>query len=208
MTAAGRYYYDKSKTLPDGSGFDRNQPLTRRGPSEYVRVRNGKEQKVRTLNPDGTSTLTALGKRFFKDKFTEYIVHLPVVINGKRANSNTYSRKSTLPVDQLGIGMIMVSSSLSDAEKLKEVRRKVMSSLLSNGNGTDYGGRQTVLEFSGESYQIDADGDWLISSLSTQVDAEGHVSVDSRMREKLCCLRNAAAQLPLHEHNSRSFRNS
>ena len=65
LTAAGRYYYDKSKSaLPDASGFDRNQPLTRRGPSEYVRVRNGKEQKVRTLNPDGTSTLTALGKRF------------------------------------------------------------------------------------------------------------------------------------------------
>ena len=186
--------------MPDASGFDRNQPLIHRGASDYVRVANGKEQKVRTLGADGKSTLTALGKRFFKDKFTEYVVHVPVVINGKRANSNNYSRKSTLPVDQLGIGMIMVSSSLSDAEKLREVKRKVMSNLLSNGNGTDYNSRQTIMEFSGESYQIDTDGDWLISSLSAQVDAEGKVSTDARMKEKLGCLRRAAAHLPLHEH--------
>ena len=96
--------------------------------------------------------------------------------------------------------MIMVSSSLSDAEKLREVKRKVMSNLLSNGNGTDYNSRQTIMEFSGESYQIDTDGDWLTSSLSTQVDAEGKASTDARMREKLGCLRRAAAHLPLHEH--------
>ena len=201
LTKAGQYYIDKSKSaLPDASGFDRNQPLIHRGPSDYVRVANGKEQKVRTLGADGKSNLTALGKRFFKDKFTEYVVHVPVQISGKRANSNNYSRKSTLPVDQLGIGMIMIASSLSDSEKLREVKRKVMSSLLSNGNGTDYAGRQTVMEVSGELYQIDTDGEWLISSLSTQVDAEGHVSTDARMREKLGCLRNASAHLPLHEH--------
>ena len=56
------------------------------------------------------------------------------------------------------------------------------------------------MEVSGESYQIDTDGDWLISSLSTQLDSEGNVSTDARMREKLGCLRNAAAHLPLHEH--------
>ncbi len=201
LTAAGRYYYDKtSEALPDTSGFDRNQPLIHRGPSDYVRVASGKEQKVRTLLPDGRSVLTALGKRFFKDKYTEFVVHIPVQINGKRANSKTYSRKSTLPVDQLGIGQIMISSSLSDADKLKEVKRKVLSNLLSNGNGTDYNSRQTVMEVSGESYQIDKDGEWTISSLSTQVDSEGKVSTDARMREKLGCLRNAAAQLPLHEH--------
>ncbi len=94
----------------------------------------------------------------------------------------------------------MISSSLSDADKLKEVKRKVLSNLLSNGNGTDYNSRQTVMEVSGESYQIDKDGEWTISSLSTQVDSEGKVSTDARMREKLGCLRNAAAQLPLHEH--------
>jgi len=88
LTKAGIYYIDKSKSaLPDASGFDRNQPLIHRRPSDYVRVANGKEQKVRTLGADGKSTLTALGKRFFKDKFTEYVVHVPVVINGKRANS-------------------------------------------------------------------------------------------------------------------------
>ena len=88
------------------------------------------------------------------------------------------------------------------------MKRKVLANLLSNGNGTDYAGRQTVMEVSGESYQIDTDGEWLISSLSTQVDDQGHVSTEARMREKLGCLRNAAAQLPLHEHNSRSVRNS
>ena len=58
------------------------------------------------------------------------------------------------------------------------------------------GGRQTLMEISGEAYLLDRDAEWLISSLATEVNGQGAVTHETRMREILGCLRNAAAQIP------------
>ena len=105
------------------------------------------------------------------------------MVSGTRASGGAYLRPSTLPVNQLGIGQIMVSSALSEADMAREVKRKVLASLLEGGGIVGSGGRQTLMEISGEAYQLDRDGEWTISSLSTEVNGEGEVTNETRMRE-------------------------
>ena len=100
LTEAGRQYYTATgETRPDGTGIDRNQALIHRNGSDYIRLRNGQEKVVGTLQPTGETTLTALGRRFFKDKYTEYVVNVPVLVSGTRAGGVAYLRPSTLPVN-------------------------------------------------------------------------------------------------------------
>jgi hypothetical protein len=67
LTEAGRQYYTATgASRPDGSGIDRNQALIHRNGSDYIRTRSGQEKLVRTLQPSGQTTLTALGKKFLQ----------------------------------------------------------------------------------------------------------------------------------------------
>ena len=198
LTPAGVFYYDTSGLpRPNKKTGDLNQALVHRNGSDYITV-NGKQKLVRTLQPTGKTVLTALGRQFFNTKNSEYVVHVPTVITGTRSNGQSYQRVSTLPVDQLGLGMIMASQALTPTERVAEVKKKVLAGLV-NG-GVSSGGRQTLMEISGETIQLDRDGTWLISVLTTSVDAAGVVSTEARIKERLGCLRNAASFLPYHEH--------
>ena len=60
--------------------------------------------------------LTALGRKFYKDKHTEYVVEVPVIIQVTDANGKQRTRTNEhLPVNMLGLGQILVSQALSDA---------------------------------------------------------------------------------------------
>ncbi len=167
--------------------------------SDYIQAPNGKQRLLRTLRPNGSTVLTALGKTFFKDKYSEYVVHIPVLITGTRSNGNNYSRTSTLPVDQLGLGRIVSSQGLSPTERVAEVKKKVLAGLLGAGGVVGAGGRQTLMEVSGEAFQLRRDGQWLISELSTSVNEQGAVTTEARIMQRLGGLRNAAAHLPYPE---------
>ena len=53
---------------------------------------------VRTLAPDGNCHLMKLGKAsFFKEKYTEWLAHVPVWIRGRRKNGRGYERLDYLP---------------------------------------------------------------------------------------------------------------
>ena len=65
LTPAGEYFYAQTNTARPNGVFDPNQPLIHRGDSDYIKTRTG-ERKVRTMMPDGTLKVTALGKSFFK----------------------------------------------------------------------------------------------------------------------------------------------
>ena len=60
---------------------------------------------MRTLQPNGNS----LGKAFFKDKCTEWLAHVPVIIRGTRWRGcnagNSYERHDYLPVTALELGL-------------------------------------------------------------------------------------------------------
>ena len=110
-TPAGEYYEDEfgQNLLTDGvkgQTFNDKQAVTKRGASEYIVLRNGKEVVVRTWK--GTKyTYTAIGKRYFAKQKKEYVIEIPVNIIGYRSASEagrsrtrdgTYTRKAYMPV--------------------------------------------------------------------------------------------------------------
>ena len=137
LTEAGRYYYRRTGQPAPRAAYDRNQPLITRGRNDYVRAANGRERLVRGLGSDGSVRVTALGRDYFRDKRTEHIVHIPVVITGTRANGQSYTRRSNagtgeqthLPVSRLGVGQILESSALTREQAAARVRSRVLQEL-------------------------------------------------------------------------------
>ena len=78
---------------------------------------------LRSLQPNGNYHLTKLGKSFFKDKWVDWVVHVPVIIRGIRRNGRNrgmpYERTKRLPVTDLNVTLPRQSEGLSDARNLK-----------------------------------------------------------------------------------------
>jgi len=164
LTPAGRYYYAQTGQSAPRAGYDSNQPLITRGSTDYVVAANGRERAVRTLGPDGSVRLTALGRDYSRGRRTEYIVHIPVIIEGTRAaNGRPYTRRSNagtgeathLPVSRLGLGQILESSALSREQAVARVKSRVLQDLAIRTTG----GRSVLMEISGETYLYDREGD-------------------------------------------------
>jgi len=69
LTKAGEYYYGENPSqLRPTSQFDYNTSIIKRGNNDYIRTRNGKESLIRSLKADGSTTVTRLGRSFFKNK--------------------------------------------------------------------------------------------------------------------------------------------
>ena len=200
LSDAGRYYYRQTNQPAPRATYDRNQPIVTRGRNDYVRAANGRERLVRGLGSDGQMRVTALGRDYFRDRKTEHIVHIPVLIEGRRSNGNSYERRSNagtgegthLPVSRLGLGQILESSALTREQAAARVRSRVLRDLSLRTRG----GQSVLMEISGETYYYDREGEWLISSLSTVTDAAGNQDTSVALRQPLAGLRSAAAHLP------------
>ena len=103
---------------PPSRQYDRNQPLIREGPNDYIMLRGGAKKLLRSLQPNGNYHLTKLGKSFFKDKWVDWVVHVPVIIRGVRRNGRnrgmSYERTKRLPVTDLNVTLSRQSEGLSD----------------------------------------------------------------------------------------------
>ena len=84
LTRAGRFFYEQTKEAPPSAAYDKAQTLIRNGAEDYIVMRSGEQRLVRSLQPDGKYKLTALGRQFFRDRYTEYVAHVPVTIEGTR----------------------------------------------------------------------------------------------------------------------------
>ena len=60
---------------------------------------------MRSLQANGQYHVTKLGKAFFRDKHTEWLAHVPVIIRGRRRNGTPYERHDYLPVTSLDVGL-------------------------------------------------------------------------------------------------------
>jgi hypothetical protein len=153
LTKAGKYYYELSGTAAPNVSFDPNQALIRGdGSTDYIVTRDGQQRPVRSLQPNGSFKVTKLGKLFFRDKYTQTLVHIPVVIQGQRRNGREYERTDWLPVEALGLGLIRQNDSLSDQDRLRQAKQEVLGRMqvLRTANG-----RTILLETSGETYSLD-----------------------------------------------------
>ena len=93
----------------------------------------------------GEHRLTKLGKGFFRDKYYEYLVHVPVIIRGRRRSGRNYERRDWLPVNELG-GATRHPAHLTEEQVAQRVRQQVEASL-------DPGG--PILQLSDETYFLD-----------------------------------------------------
>ena len=182
LTRAGQYYYQLVGRPPPSRQFDEEQPLIREGPSDYVLLRSGVKKLVRTLAPDGNYHLTKLGKAFFRDKYTEWLAHVPVRIRGRRKNGRPYEREDYLPVTSLNVGLQRQNDGLSEAQVARNVKQAVLAKL---GADDDF---STLLELSGEQYFLDNSREWTLSSQTTQV-VDDRVVVETSLRQPLGALR-------------------
>ena len=155
LTRAGQHYYSHLGLRPPTKDFDYNQPLIREGPNDYILLRNGQKKLVRSLEGDGERRLTKLGKAFFRDKCYEYLVHVPVVIRGRR-RSGRGLRAERLATDQRARGRHDSAPRGTHRGVAQRVRRGVEASL-----GDPAG---PILQLSDETYYLDPEGRWVVST--------------------------------------------
>ncbi|CAE7557273.1 unnamed protein product, partial [Symbiodinium sp. CCMP2456] len=121
---------------------------------------------VRTLQPDGQYHVTKLGKTFFKDKYTEWLAHVPVIIRGTRRRGrnagNSYERHDYLPVTALEIGLSRQNDAWSEAQIARNVKEAVLRQL---GQPE---ANEPIYMISGETYFLHPTNEWAYSSSSMQ----------------------------------------
>ena len=110
LTRAGQHWYTQTGQAKPRAHFDPNQTTVRRGGGDYINTRAG-TQRVRQLEPNCNMKLTALGRKFYKDKHIEYIVEVPVIIHVTDSKGKERMRRGEhLPVNELGWGRILSPS--------------------------------------------------------------------------------------------------
>ena len=165
LTKAGQFFYQETNRQRPNSSYDPDQALVRHGNSDYIQLRNGTTRAVRTLQPTGSYSVTRLGKLFFRNKHSEYIAHVPVIIQGIQARGRnaggTYQRLDWLPANVLGSPQVTLSDSLSEQDKVQKVKAQVLEQF--NVLRT-VGGRTVIHEESDETFFLDRNRQWKISS--------------------------------------------
>ena len=154
LTRAGQFYHSITGRRPPNRQFDESQPLIRDGPSDYILTRGGARKLVRTLQADGQYHLTKLGKAFFKDKYTEWLAHVPVIIRGRRRNGNPYERHDYLPVTALELGLSRQNDAWSEAQVARNVKEAVLRQL---GQPE---ANEPIYMISGETYFLHPTNEW------------------------------------------------
>ena len=123
---------------------------------------NTQKKLVRSLQ-GGEHRLTKLGKGFFRDKYYEYLVHVPVIIRGRRRSGRNagagYERRDWLPVNELG-GATRHPAHLTEEQVAQRVKQQVEASL-------DPGGRH-----------------WVVSTQSTQY-RNSRTEVETLLRQRM-----------------------
>ena len=192
LTRAGQFYYGLVGGRPPSRQFDEEQPLIREGPTDYILLRSGVKKAVRSLQPDGSYHLTKLGKSFFREKFTDWLAHVPVRITGTRQRGRNagrpYQRDDFLPITVVNGSLSRQSSGLSDQQAHARVKEAALRQLDSPNDG------DPIMELSQEVYRYDAIRDWAFSKQTLEV-VDNRAQVQVALRQPMGALREISYQL-------------
>ena len=192
LTRAGQFYYGLVGGRPPSRQFDEEQPLIREGPTDYILLRSGVKKAVRSLQPDGSYHLTKLGKAFFREKYTDWLAHVPVRITGTRQRGRNagrpYQRDDFLPITVVNGSLSRQSSGLSDQQAHARVKEAALRQL-DNPNDGD-----PIMELSQETYRYDATRDWAFSKQTLEV-VDNRAQVQVALRQPMGALREISYQL-------------
>ena len=160
-TKAGTYWSLKSgQALPAG-GF-MQQAAIREGNVESIRLRDGSRGITRRyVEGTGEYKFTPLGNSYYRTVRRNYVVTVPVIINGKRKDGSTYQIKSTMPVSKLGLKPTTLPSNMTSPQRRAKVRRIVEAEL-----------SDVLYEMSDETWRLDGSGSWRIHEEVVATDPE------------------------------------
>ena len=154
LTAHGAAYEAHSgEALPTG-GFDNSQTPVRVSNVETIKMRGDKESVVRRFDPaTGGFTYTRLGRTFYSQRRTEYVVRVPVKYEGTRHDGSAYTRDGFYPAQ----APISLPQHLTRAQRDARIKQAVQLSI----------GGDTIAEFSEETVTL-RDAPWHILEMTTQ----------------------------------------
>ena len=117
-TASGEYLESKGHVLPSGA-FDSTQAPERVGNSEYIQMRGGGKRVTRRWDPtENDWKFTALGKSFYSTLRRNYIVQVPVKVEGKRKDGSKYTLKTWMPIEKFGLTPMSMPLNLTYRQRL------------------------------------------------------------------------------------------
>ena len=140
--------------VPTDLQIDQGQEPLRRGASEFLKDRHGREVRFRTLQPDGkTWKYSPVGKIWASTRHAEVIVNAPVLCKGTNSSNNDYERDEWYPVTYpriKGLEAIVLNSNMSEAQKDMAILTTVKDQL-----GIRSGEEKMIAMQSGEEWWYD-----------------------------------------------------
>ena len=178
LTKFGREYEALAgEPLPAG-GYDATQNPSRTGNVETVRLRGGKEAIVRRWDPStGAFRYTRLGRAFYGQRRTQWVVKVPARFEGARPNGAAYARDGYWPVAT----PIPLSPTLTTAQRDTRIRAHV-TALFADGVLAEYSAENVTLR----------EGAWQIAELTTTPSADGPQAVVTERRLGVAPVSHAA----------------
>ena len=160
VTAAGRLWEEHTGNTLLAWSYDVTQTPSRTGNVERIKVRGGAEKIVRTWDAAadegrGEYRYTALGKRFFATERDEYIVRVPAVFTGTRANGTVYIREGLWPVHE----PVKVKATWTRAQKDAYIKMVMVNRYSADGG--------IIAEYSQETVRLQEGGQWHIVQMTT-----------------------------------------
>jgi hypothetical protein len=177
-TPAGEFWREiTGKPLPLDV-FDENAPITIRGRTEYIETSNG-QQALRSWDAARQRyKYTPLGRKYYKNKRSRFVVNVPAKIYGKRINGTEYQIDDTyIPAQSLQLPSIFADETLTQQQKVSRVKSAILKEFRKNRT---FQGRTVIGEFSDEVMVLDKDRAWQISELRTSPDGEDTEAILNR----------------------------
>jgi hypothetical protein len=145
---------------------------------ETIRLRNGRKAVTRRWDAaKGEWTFTRLGNRFYKTIRRNYVVQVPAIVRGTRANKSTYTHKAHLSVESLGLRPVTLPLNLTSPQRHARVRDIIEEQLPDDG---------VLYQVSEEVWSLDDAGSWVVAEETVGTDpdtgrAAAHVVMDRRV---------------------------
>jgi hypothetical protein len=177
VTKQGRYWEQKTGELLPAGGF-LQQAAVREGGVENIRLRNGTKGVTRRFNEArGEWDFTRLGTRYYATLRRNYVVSVPVKVQGKRRDGSTYEYRAHIFVEKNNMTSRELPLRLRSPERNERVRELVQAEIPDDG---------VLCEVSEEKWVLDRRGGWKVSeeTVGTHPDtgeAEAHVVMDRRV---------------------------
>jgi hypothetical protein len=176
-TKQGRYWERKTgERLPTGGLMQ--QAAVREGGSETIRLRDGSRGITRRWNEArGDWDFTRLGIRFYTTLRRNYVVSVPVKVQGVRKDRSTYEHKAHIFVEKSNLTSKELPLRLRSPERNERVRQMIEAEIPADG---------VLYEVSEEKWVLDTRGGWKVSEETVGThpdtgDAEAHVVIDRRL---------------------------